>query len=59
MTKHEEIISRARAAVSELRDATREGRILDFRQRDPLVMAIHRALDLAESTPPAPPRETP
>lgn len=43
------LIEQARAAVTELRDAAREGRVIDFRKRDPLVMAIHRALDLVES----------
>ncbi len=42
-------IKLARQAVTELRDATREGLCLDFRRRDPLVMAIHNALDLVEA----------
>lgn len=35
----------ARKATDALRDAAREGRVIDYRQRDPLVMAIHNALD--------------
>ncbi len=41
------LVEKARAATTELRDAAREGRVIEFRQRDPLVMAIHRALDAA------------
>lgn len=41
-----EVVDRARHAVGKLRDAVREGRRIDFRQRDPLVLAIHAALDL-------------
>jgi hypothetical protein len=44
-----------------LRDAAREGRVIHFRQRDDLVMAIHEALDALEAlkgqvtvAPPAP-----
>jgi len=40
----------AREATAELRDATREGRTIHFRKRDPLVLAIHDALDEAEAT---------
>ena len=40
-----ELVTRAREATSQLRDAAREGRIIEFRQRDELVLAIHRALD--------------
>lgn len=43
-----QLIERARKATSELRDAAREGRVIDFRKRDPLVLDIHHALDLAE-----------
>jgi hypothetical protein len=43
------LIAKAREAVTELRDAARVGRIIEFRQRDPLVIAIHRALDAYES----------
>ncbi len=42
------LILRARAATSTLRDAAREGRVLDHFTRDPLVVTIHNALDLAE-----------
>lgn len=42
------LVTRARDAVRALRDATREGRTLDFRERDPLVGAIHDALDLLQ-----------
>ena len=45
------IIEDARRAVTELRDAAREGRIIEFWQRDPLVMAIHKAIDIAEGKP--------
>lgn len=45
-----ELLARAREAVTTLRDAAREGRVIDFRQRDPLVMAIHRALDELETS---------
>ena len=44
--KRKQQVELARAAVEKLRDATREGRVIEFRQRDPLVMAIHDALDL-------------
>jgi hypothetical protein len=47
-----EIVSRAREATTELRDAAREGRIIDYRKRDPLVLAIHRALDRLEEVAP-------
>lgn len=51
------LLERAREATGTLRDAAREGRVIDFHQRDPLVMAIHKALDrlealLASYTPP-------
>ncbi len=39
------LIERAREATRTLRDAVREGRRIDFRERDELVMAIHDALD--------------
>lgn len=42
-------LKRARNAVDELRDAARLGRVIDFRERDPLVLAIHRVIDAAES----------
>lgn len=44
----ERIIDRARQATTALRDAAREGRVIEFRQRDELVIAIHKALDLLE-----------
>src|SRR6185369_13128783 len=43
------LIERARAATGELRDAAREGRVIDFRKRDPLVAAIHDAFDELEA----------
>ncbi len=43
------LIERAREAVGRLRDAARTGCVMDFRQRDPLVMTIHEALDQAEA----------
>ncbi len=43
----ERLIEKARAATTTLRDASRLGTIIEFRQRDPLVMAIHDALDAA------------
>ena len=43
-----EDIARAREAVCELRDAAREGRVIDFRKRDPLVLAIHAIIDHCE-----------
>jgi hypothetical protein len=39
------IVKAARRAADVFRDAVREGRRIDFRERDPLVMAIHKALD--------------
>jgi hypothetical protein len=42
-------IDRARRATDQLRDAAREGRVIHFRQRDDLVMAIHEALDALEA----------
>jgi hypothetical protein len=45
------LLTEARRAVDALRDATRSGLRLDFRQRDPLVMAIHHALDHLEALP--------
>jgi hypothetical protein len=44
-------LTQARAAVSTLRDAVREGRVIEFRERDELVIAIHRALDHVEAQP--------
>lgn len=43
---NKERVDAARAATTRLRDAARTGRVIDFRERDPLVLAIHRALDL-------------
>jgi hypothetical protein len=48
-------VTKAREATATLRDFARQHG-MDFRERDPLVMAIHRALDLAD---PALPREEP
>lgn len=48
-----ELVARARAAVSTLRDAVRLGHRIDFRERDPLVLSIHAALDLLEPLRPA------
>jgi hypothetical protein len=42
------LIEAARQATTELRDAARTGRIIEFRQRDPLVAVIHDALDELE-----------
>jgi hypothetical protein len=56
------LVERAKAATDELRDAAREGRVIGFRQRDPLVMAIHAALDaglLAASRQPVTPEPGP
>jgi len=41
----EGIIARGRRAIDTLRDATREGRIINVRQRDPLVLDLHAVLD--------------
>jgi hypothetical protein len=41
----DKMVERAREAVGVFRDATREGRLIGFRQRDPLIAAIHDALD--------------
>jgi hypothetical protein len=51
------MILRAREATTQLRDAARQGRVIDFRQRDALVMAIHDALDLVEFQRAVPPQE--
>ncbi len=48
MTDIDVLLRRARAATDQLRDAAREGRMLHFHQRDPLVMDIHRAFDALE-----------
>jgi hypothetical protein len=40
-------IIKAKEAITALRDAARQGG-LDFRQRDPLVMELHRAIDALE-----------
>lgn len=45
-----QMIEQAREATGTLRDAVRAGRVIDFRERDPLIVAIHRALDLAALT---------
>jgi hypothetical protein len=44
----QEMIRRGREAITTFRDAAREGRIIDFRQRDPLVDVLHRSLDALE-----------
>ena len=44
-TDYGELVERARAATGVLRDAVRVGRVVEFRDRDPLVLDIHRALD--------------
>jgi hypothetical protein len=46
--EQQRMVARAREAVATFRDAAREGREIGFRQRDPLVVAIHRALDLVD-----------
>lgn len=46
MSKDE--IELARQATHRLRDAARTGQIIEFRERDPLVMAIHKVIDYAE-----------
>ena len=52
------LCDQARRAIDTFRDATREGRILDFRQRDPLVVVLHAVVDryeeLAGVAPPPP-----
>lgn len=42
------LIERARSATTELRDAARDGHVIDYRRRDALVMAIHDVIDLCE-----------
>ncbi len=42
------LIEKARAATTELRDAARTGTVIGYLKRDPLVMAIHNALDALE-----------
>jgi len=49
-SEREQIVATARNAVTTLRDFSRTYG-MDFRQRDPLVMAIHRALDLVTPSP--------
>jgi hypothetical protein len=44
-TEIERLIADARAAITTFRDAARQGVEIGFRQRDPLVMTLHRALD--------------
>lgn len=39
------LVEKAREATELLRDSARTGKALGFRERDPLVMAIHNALD--------------
>jgi hypothetical protein len=58
-TEIRRLLERAREATGTLRDAAREGRVIDFRQRDPLVMAIHRAFDACEEALLAPPGVSP
>lgn len=48
-TEIRRLLERAREATGTFRDAAREGRVIEFRQRDPLVIAIHRALDELEA----------
>lgn len=43
-----QVVKFAREATAKLRDATREGIALNHFTRDPLVMAIHAALDFVE-----------
>lgn len=43
-----ELLAKARTATTALRNATRDGRALHGKQRDPLVAAIHNALDELE-----------
>lgn len=43
------LLTKARAATDELRDAARLGRFIEFRQRDPLVLVIHQAFDRLEA----------
>jgi hypothetical protein len=42
-------VARARSAVGVFRDAARMGRVIEGRERDPLVMDIHWALDALEA----------
>ena len=42
------LTSAARKATGKLRDAARTGTVIEFRQRDPLVIAIHKALQAAD-----------
>ena len=51
LTNNKQLVERAREAVTVLRDAVRVGAIIPFRQRDPLVLAIHAALDALEREP--------
>jgi hypothetical protein len=44
-----EKIAAAREATGQLRDAARVGRVIHFRERDELVMAIHSALDALDA----------
>ena len=44
----DKIIKEARESVNKLRDSTRVGRIVNFRERDELVIKIHKAIDLLE-----------
>ncbi len=47
-------VGKASAATDALRDAVRDGRVIDYRQRDTWVMDIHRALDALLVPPPKP-----
>lgn len=40
-----ERIEAARECIAKLRDSARTGVVIEFRQRDPLVLELHRALD--------------
>ena len=47
-TRAARLLEKATAATNELRDAARQGRVIEFRQRDPLVLDIHAAFDELE-----------
>lgn len=47
--QREQIVKKAREACAALRDAARDGIAMNHFRRDPLVMAIHAAIDLAEA----------
>ena len=42
------LVANARAAITQLRDAARQ--VMGHRQRDPLVLAVHAALDRLDTT---------